>query len=280
MNCKGELLHFDVPKIMGILNVTPDSFYDGGSYTAEEAIYKRIEQMLEEGADFIDVGGASTRPGAALLSSKEEWSRIEPALRILRDEYPKARVSVDTYNAVVAQKAVEEYGVCMINDVSAGAFDDAMFDAIARLNVPYAIMHMQGTPETMQKNPVYEDLVRDIFKYFAERINLLREKGVHDVIVDPGFGFSKTLEHNYNLLEKLDTFRIFECPVLVGLSRKSMIFKPLGISPEDALNGTIALNTIALLKGADMLRVHDVKPAKETILLTGTYQNINEKIVT
>lgn len=272
MNCHGELMTFDTPKVMGILNVTPDSFYDGGRYIQEQAIYGRVKQIMNERADFVDVGGASTRPGSSLMEPREEWKRIEPALRMIRDYFPNARISVDTYSAYVAQKAVEEYGVCMINDVSAGAFDDKMFDTMAALQVPYVMMHMKGTPETMQQNPEYEDMVREIFTFFARRVNQLRERGLKDIILDPGFGFGKKMEHNYQLLEKLDAFRIFECPLLAGISRKSMVYKVLGINAGEALNGSTVLNTIALLKGVHLLRVHDVKAAQEVVTLTAAYK--------
>lgn len=276
INCSGKLMDTGRIRIMGVLNVTPDSFYDGGRYIQEQAIYNRVEQMLTEGADFIDVGAASTRPGAKILKNKDEWKRIEPALKVIHHNFPDTRISVDTYSAYVAEKAVEEYGACMINDISAGALDAGMFSAIARLKVPYVLMHIKGTPQTMQKEASYADLIPELMRYFSDKINQLREKGVHDIVVDPGFGFGKTVAHNYELLEKLDTFRIFERPVMVGLSRKSMIYKVLDASPEDALNGTIALQTIAVLKGAHILRVHDVKPARETVRILEKYREINQ----
>lgn len=274
INCKGELIHFSSPRVMGIL--TPDSFYDGGRYMPHGKLQPRIEQILGEGADFIDLGAASTRPGAEEVPQEEEWARLAPALELLAQHYPGARVSVDTYRAEIARRAVEDYGACMVNDIAAGGLDPAMFDTVARLQVTYVMMHIQGKPRTMQQNPHYDDLVRDIIRYFAQRIDSLAYKGLNDILIDPGFGFGKTLAHNYQLLEKLDVFRIFERPVVVGISRKSMIYKILGTKPEEALNGTTALHALLLRKGAHILRVHDVAPAKEVIKLMQFYNRANE----
>lgn len=251
---------------MGILNVTPDSFHDGGKYTASTAALKHAEQMLAEGADIIDIGAASTRPGAALLSVEEEWLRLDKVLSSLVKNFPKAIFSIDTYQAEIAKRAIQS-GVHIINDVSAGQLDKNMFEMVARLNVPYIMMHMQGTPQTMQQNPNYENVVVDEMKFFSERLAKLRALGVNDVILDPGFGFGKTLEHNYILLKQLTDFDLFELPILVGVSRKSMINKALGTKPENALNGTTALNAFALERGANILRVHDVKEAKQVVTL-------------
>ena len=253
---------------MGILNVTPDSFFDGGNYTDPEKIEQRIIQLIEEGADIIDIGAQSTRPGAIPVSEAEEWKRLLPALELVRDKFNHICFSLDTFRSTIAQKAVLEYGIGIINDISAGDMDTHMFETIKKLNIPYIIMHMQGTPETMQKAPYYDDVTLDIIKYFSEKTRKLFELGVNDIIIDPGFGFGKTLEHNYELLNNLEKFKIFDLPVLVGISRKSMIYKLLQTTPQQALNGTTVLNTVALLKGAQILRVHDVKEAKEAVLLT------------
>ncbi len=251
---------------MGILNVTPDSFHDGGKYNAVDAAIERTEQMLAEGADIIDIGAVSTRPGSSAISVDEEWQRLQPVLKEITRRFPKAILSVDTYQATIAEKAIKA-GAHMINDVSAGEMDTEMFKTVAELQVPYIMMHMQGTPQNMQQNPTYENVVTDVMKYFSKRLALLREMGVNDVIIDPGFGFGKTLEHNFKLLNQLTDLQLFELPILVGVSRKSMINKALGTKPENALNGTTALNAIALENGADILRVHDVKEAKQVVTL-------------
>ncbi len=266
INCNGKLLDFSTPKVMGILNLTPDSFYDGAKYQDEKAVINHVRQMIDEGASIIDVGAQSTRPKAALISSAEEWKRLESHLKIIRKEFPSTLISIDTFYADVAEKAVD-CGADMINDISGGTMDEKMFTTIARLKVPYLLMYIQGTPQTMQENPQYENVVKEELNYFAERIQQLVLLGVHDIIIDPGFGFGKTLEHNYELLKNLDLFRVLERPIMVGLSRKSMVNKVLNIKAEDALNGTTVLNTIALTKGADILRVHDVKEAVEAVKL-------------
>lgn len=267
LNCNGKLLEFQEPKIMGIVNITPDSFYDGGKYKSEKEVLKHTERMLYSGADIIDIGACSSRPNSRQITEKEEFTRLGTLLYTIRKTFPDAILSIDTYRAGIAAFAVNNCGVNMVNDISAGAFDDKMYETIANLHVPYTIMHIQGTPQTMQKAPVYTDLIQEIIQYFTTKIEKLHQIGIHDIIIDPGFGFGKTLEHNYQLLQQLNAFCIFDAPVLVGISRKSMIYKYLGNTPEQALNGTTVLHTIALQKGANILRVHDVKEAKETIKL-------------
>jgi dihydropteroate synthase len=253
------------PLVAGILNVTPDSFYDGGNYLDEREIAGRLEQMASGGADIIDVGAFSSRPGAAPVPEEEEWRRLEKALRLAQKHVPQIPVSVDTYRASVARKAVEGYGVAMINDISGGDMDSGMFRTVAELQVAYVMMHMQGTPATMQEDPHYGNVVQEILTIFSKKIDLLSELGVTNVVLDPGFGFGKTLQHNYQLLNGLQAFRATGLPVMVGVSRKSMIWKVLDTSAEEALTGTIVLHTLALLEGADILRVHDVRAARETI---------------
>ena len=250
---------------MGILNVTPDSFYAGSRGVTERYILDRLQQILDEGASIVDIGAYSSRPGAQEVSIEEEMERLRTGLELIREHRPDAIVSVDTFRADVAKMCVEEYGVAIINDISAGQMDDRMFATIARLGVPYIIMHMKGTPQTMQTNPQYDHFLKEVFYYFSEKVQKLRDLGMKDIIIDPGFGFAKTLEHNYELMNHLEEFHLFELPLLVGVSRKSMIYKLLDTTPDEALNGTTALNTIALLKGAHILRVHDVKAATEAI---------------
>ncbi len=261
----GGLYETDPPLVMGILNTTPDSFYDGGRYLEEKDLVARVEQLAEEGADIIDVGAFSSRPGAAPVTEEEEWQRLELALQLVRRDVPQIPVSVDTFRSGIARKAVEAYGVEMINDISGGDIDENMFQTVADLPVAYVMMHMQGTPATMQEHPQYDHVVRDILYIFSKKIAILNELGVTNVVLDPGFGFGKTLEHNYQLLQGLSAFRATGLPLLVGVSRKSMVWKLLGITPEEALTGTTVLHTLALLEGVDILRVHDVKAAKETI---------------
>lgn len=265
LNIKGELISLEEPLVMGILNVTPDSFYEGSRKQTETDIRNRIEEILQEGGRIIDLGGYSSRPDAQDVSPEEEMERLCLALRILRDEYPKAMVSVDTFRADIARRCVEEYGVAIINDISGGELDAAMFPTIADLHIPYIIMHMRGTPKTMQQHCDYQNLTADILLYFSKKIEQLHLMGVNDVIIDPGFGFSKTLEQNYELMRHLADFSLFEKPLLVGISRKSMVYKLLGGTPTESLNGTIVLNTYALLNGANILRVHDVKAAVEAV---------------
>lgn len=265
INVNGRLLMLDKPKVMGILNLSEDSFYSSVSAPTREKVFSRVEKILSEGTDIIDVGACSTRPGSTGVTIEEEMQALRMALPIIRELSPEAVVSVDTYRADVAAMCVEEYGVSMINDISAGEMDKRMFDTIARLRVPYIMMHMQGTPDTMQVNPHYTDVVDEVVTYLARRSNELHDRGVADVIVDPGFGFGKTLEHNYQLMSRLEELHLLEMPLLVGISRKSMIYRLLDTTPEDSLNGTTVLNTIALMKGAHILRVHDVKACRECV---------------
>lgn len=260
-----EKIDFSTPVVMGILNVTPDSFYDGGSYISELKVIERIHQIVDEGAGIIDVGAYSTRPGAAVLDEKEEIARLTPAVELVRKYYPKMPVSIDTFRAKVAEEINTCMGPVIINDISGGTMDDRMFDYVAKTGIPYIMMHIQGTPQTMQKNPVYGNVVEEVKAFFAERIDRLSASGFNNIILDPGFGFGKTLDHNYELLDKLIVYKEMGYPVLAGMSRKSMICRLLDVKPDDALNGTTVLNTIALLRGADILRVHDVKEAVETI---------------
>lgn len=272
INCRGKLLSLDKPIVMGILNITPDSFYDGGKYTSESAIIKQAEKILSGGAAILDVGAASTRPGAKEVSLEEEGRRILPILKLLFKEFPGAIISVDTWRAEIADKAIDA-GASIINDISGGTFDHKMIPTIAKLGVPYILMHTKGTPGTMQINPSYTNLLKEIVYFFSEQICKLKSLGARDIILDPGFGFGKTLEHNYELMNKLDCFKVFNLPLLVGISRKSMIYKYLGCSPDEALNGTTTLNTIAVLNGAKILRVHDVKEAVETIKIIEKIRN-------
>ncbi len=267
INVRGQLLNLSKPQVMGILNVTPDSFYAGSRMETEDAIRKRVRQIADEGGKMIDVGAYSSRPGAADVSSKEEMERLRRGMKIVREECPGMPVSVDTFRADVAKMCVEELGVDIINDISGGGLDKAMFPTVAKLGVPYILMHMKGTPQTMQEAPHYDDLLKEVMLYFAERIQRLRDLGQKDIILDPGYGFAKTLEHNYELLQHQEMLHVFELPLLVGVSRKSMIYKLLNCTPDEALNGTTVLNTIALQKGANILRVHDVREAKEVVRL-------------
>lgn len=264
LNLRGRLYPLNQPQIMGILNVTPDSFYAESRTQTEEAITHRVEQMVTEGADMIDIGAYSSRPGANDVSAEEESNRLRMGLGIVRRLYPEIPISVDTFRADVARMAVEEGGADIINDISGGMMDKNMFRTIARLGVPYILMHMQGTPDTMQTAPHYEDVRREVLLYLAERIDRLNQLGAKDIIIDPGFGFGKTLEHNYELMNHFEDFQELERPLLVGISRKTMIYKLIGGTPQTALNGTTVLNTIALSKGAHILRVHDVSQAVET----------------
>ena len=265
INVKGQLMDLSQPKVMGILNVTPDSFYAESRLQTEKEIILRLQEMENEGASIMDIGAYSSRSNAQHISIEEEMERLRNCLTLVNKECPNAIVSIDTFRADIAKMCVEEYGAAMINDISAGNMDKQMFATIAQLGVPYIIMHMQGTPQDMQSAPHYDNLLKEVFYYFSEKISKLRDLGVKDIILDPGFGFGKTLEHNYQLMNHLEEFSTFELPLLVGISRKSMIYKLLGTSPEEALNGTTALNTISLLKGANILRVHDVKAAVEAV---------------
>ncbi|MFS2642081.1 dihydropteroate synthase [Bacteroides uniformis] len=273
INVNGSLLDLSQPRVMGILNVTPDSFYAGSRTQTEAEIVRRVKQIVSEGAAIIDIGAYSFRPNADNVSAREEMERLRMGLKILFEIQPDAVVSVDTFRADVARMCVEEYGVAIINDIAAGEMDANMFHTVAALNVPYIMMHMQGTPQSMQQHPHYDNLLKEVFLYFARKVQQLRDLGVKDIILDPGFGFGKTMEHNYELLSHLEEFRIFELPLLVGVSRKSMIYRLLDITPQEALNGTTVLDTICLLKGADILRVHDVKEAVETVRIVQAMRN-------
>ena len=270
----GQLMNLSTPKVMGILNVTPDSFYAGSRKETTSDIAYRVEQIITEGADMIDIGAYSSRPNAEHVSTKEEMARLRKGLEIIREVAPEAIVSVDTFRADVASMCVEEYGAALINDISGGQMDERMFDTVARLNVPYIMMHMQGTPQDMQLHIHYNHLRMEIMQYFALKVQELYARGVKDIIIDPGFGFGKTLAHNYELFKHLEDFKLFGLPLLVGISRKSMIYKLLDSSPEEALNGTTVLNTIALTKGADILRVHDVKACVEAVRI---FNQMNEQ---
>ena len=271
ITCHGRLIDFSVPKVMGILNVTPDSFYDGGRYSGEAAIIARVGSMIEEGADIIDIGAFSTRPGAEMITPEEEKTRLSGALQVIRRQFPDICISVDTFRADIAELAVEKFGAGMINDISSGDLDDRMFATVGKLKVPYVMMHMLGTPGAMPSKPVYSDVTRDLMAYFADRVAAAKLSGIIDIIIDPGFGFGKTVQQNFQLLRELNLFTLMGMPVLVGISRKSMIYKSLNVSKEYALNGTSVLNTLALANGARILRVHDVRQAVEGVKLFMIY---------
>ena len=266
MNCKGQLIDLSTPKIMGILNITPNSFFDGGKCKNENELIERVNKMLDEGATFIDVGGYSSKPNAEFVSEEEEISRIIPVVNLLQKHFPDIILSIDTFRAGVAQRCIEN-GAAIINDISAGKLDDKMLETIAKFQVPYIMMHMKGTPQTMQTLTQYDDIMKEMLFYFSERIATARTFGINDLIVDPGFGFAKTLEQNFEVMQKLELFQMLELPLLIGISRKSMIYKTLDSNAEMALNGTTFLNAIALTKGAKILRVHDVKEAVECVKL-------------
>ncbi len=271
LNLKGQLIDLRTPAVMGILNITPDSFYGGSRVEGTDAVVQKAGEMLAQGATFLDVGGYSSRPGAAHISAEDERARVVPAIEAVQKAFPEALISVDTFRAEVARAAVEA-GACMVNDISGGALDEAMFGTIASLQIPYVLMHMRGTPQTMTSLTQYGNLLPEMFAYFQQKIFRLRQLGVKDIILDPGFGFAKTPDQNYQLLRNWNYFNPLGLPVLAGLSRKSMIYKKLQISVEDALNGTTVLNTIALMKGAAILRVHDVKEATEAVKLFVLYR--------
>lgn len=264
INCKGRLIDLSRPKVMGILNCTPDSFYDGGKYKSDSQILRQAEQMLNEGADFIDIGAYSSKPKAEFVSEETELQRILPITEAIIKHFPEALLSIDTFRANVAKSCIEA-GAAIVNDISAGLQDEAMLETVGNLQVPYIMMHMRGTPQTMQTLIQYDDMVKEILYYFSKRIESAKKAGVKDIIIDPGFGFAKTLEQNYEILQKLELFKIADLPILVGISRKSMIYKILDTTPQNALNGTTVLNTVALTKGANILRVHDVKEAVEAV---------------
>jgi len=266
INCNGQLINLEIPKVMGILNVTPNSFFDGGKYQNEEAILHQIEKMLVDGADFIDIGAYSSKPSAEFVTENEETNRILPAIDLILKHFPQTLLSVDTFRSQVANAAVKN-GAAIINDISAGNLDEKMLETVADLKVPYIMMHMRGNPKTMQSQTDYKDIVKEMLFYFSEKIQLARSFGINDIIIDPGFGFAKTLEQNFEVLQKTELFKMLDLPILIGVSRKSMIYKSLEVTPEEALNGTTVLNTIALTKGAKILRVHDVKEAVETVKL-------------
>jgi dihydropteroate synthase len=266
LNINGRLLDLSKPRVMGILNITPDSFYDGGQFSSEKEILAQTEKMLTHGATFIDVGGYSTRPGAPEISEAEEIARVVNAIKILIKNFNGINITVDTFRSEVAKAAVAE-GASMINDVSGGALDPKMFEQVAALNVPYILMHMRGNPQTMMQQTTYNNLLTDVTDYFHHKLYELNQLGVKDLVIDPGFGFAKNIDQNFRLLNHLEYFKILDRPMLVGISRKSMIWKTLNISADEALNGTTALNTLAILKGASILRVHDVKEAMEVIKL-------------
>ena len=274
INVNGRLMDLSRPQVMGILNLTPDSFYAGSRKQTETEIAERTLQIVSEGGSIIDVGAYSSRSNAEHISAEEEMSRLRHGLEIVFRECPDAIVSVDTFRADVARMCVEEYGAAIINDIAAGNMDENMFATVARLGVPYIMMHMQGTPQSMQQAPHYDNVLKEVLYYFSEKVQKLRDLGAKDIIIDPGFGFGKTLEHNYELLDKMEEFQIFELPVLVGVSRKSMIYRLLGGGPEDALNGTSVVNTIALMKGADILRVHDVRAASEAVKIVASMKKL------
>jgi dihydropteroate synthase len=272
INCKGKLIDLSTPKVMGILNITPDSFYDGGQYNDVNNILRQAEKMLSEGATFIDIGGYSSRPNAKHIDEKEEQNRILPIIEVLIKEFPQILISIDTFRSSIAKKGIEA-GAAMINDISGGSLDKNMFKTVAELQVPYILMHLQGTPQTMQQHTSYDDLIKDIFFYFSNKVSELRALKVNDIIIDVGFGFAKTLKQNYELLNNLDLFKILELPILTGLSRKSMLYKLIGSTVENALNATTSANTIALLNGTNILRVHDVKEAIEAIKIVEATRN-------
>jgi len=273
INCKGNLIELSSPKVAGILNITPDSFYDGGKYTNINAIRNRVKQIISEGADFIDIGAYSSRPGAKHISEDEELQRLIPVLEMMQTDFSDAIISVDTFRAKIAKIIVENYGVAIINDISAGNMDTKMLETIAQLNVPYIMMHMQGTPQNMQKNVHYDDLMKELLMFFAKKLSVAKQIGINDVIVDPGFGFGKIIEHNYQILNELEKFKILDTPILVGISRKSMIYKLLDTSPEEVLPASLALSMTALQKGTSILRVHDVN---ETVQIVKVFNKLNE----
>lgn len=268
INCKGTLIDLTAPKVMGILNITPDSFFDGGRYRNEAEIINQVEKMLVDGATFIDVGAYSSRPGAKHISEEEELQRILPVINLLLKRNPEILLSVDTFRSKVAQETINA-GAAIVNDISGGKMDDQMFSTIANLQVPYILMHMLGTPQTMQKNPTYKDVTNEIISFFAAQIDQLHQLKLNDIIIDVGFGFGKTNTHNFEILKNLALFKSLEAPILAGISRKSMLYKTLDISAQEALNATTSANTIALLNGANILRVHDVKEAVEAVKIVG-----------
>jgi dihydropteroate synthase len=266
INCKGILVDLSTPKVMGILNVTPNSFFDGGKYKNESEILSQVEKMLLDGATFIDIGAYSSKPNAEFVSEQEEISRIVPVVNLILKHFPETIISIDTFRSQVAKASIES-GAAIINDIAAGNLDDKMFEIIAKYNVPYIMMHMRGNPQTMQTLTDYDDIVKEMLFYFSEKVAVARSYGINDLIIDPGFGFAKTIAQNYEVFQKMELFNMLELPILVGISRKSMIYKTLDTTIENALNGTTVLNTLALTKEAKILRVHDVKEAMECVTL-------------
>jgi len=272
LNCKGRLLVIDKPLVMGIINTTPDSFYDGSRFVGIDEIVATAEKMLDDGADIIDIGGQSTRPGSALISADKEMERVVPAIKAVANKFPQAFISIDTFYSDVAKAAVDA-GATIVNDISAGSIDDKMIRTVAELKVPYILMHLKGTPQTMQQNAVYENLTRELLDFFIAKTTELKNAGIVDIIIDPGFGFAKTIEQNFELLRYLSVFKMLDKAILIGVSRKSTIYKTLDVNAESALNGTTVLNTIGLMNGASILRVHDIKEAKEAVrLFSATYK--------
>ncbi len=272
LNCKGRLLTIDKPLVMGIINITPDSFYKGSRFEGTDAVLQQAEQMLRDGATILDIGGQSTRPGSERVSDSEELKRVIEPIRVIHEHFPQAYISIDTYHASVAKEAVAA-GACIVNDINAGSMYEAMIETVAAMQVPYVLMHMKGTPQTMQQQANYDDVTKEVLDFFISKKSELGKAGIADIIIDPGFGFGKTIGQNFELLRNLPVFKTLNCPVLLGISRKSSIYKTLGISAEEALNGTTVLNTIGLLNGAMILRVHDVKEAIEAIKLVDVYRN-------
>ena len=266
INCKGQLIDLSTPKIMGILNVTPNSFYDGGKFTLSENGLSQVGKMLDEGATFIDIGAYSSKPNSEFVSEEEERNRILPVVQGILNQFPDALLSIDTFRSGIAAVCIEN-GAAIINDISAGNLDEKMMEVVAKYNVPYIMMHLRGTPQTMQSQTNYENIIKEMLFYFSEKVNKARSLGINDLIIDPGFGFAKTLEQNYEVLQNFERFKILDLPLLAGISRKSMVYKPLGLTANEALNGTTVLNTIAVSKGANILRVHDVKEAVECVTL-------------
>ena len=272
LNCKGRLLVVDKPLVMGIINITPDSFYSGSRFETTDAILKQTEQMLKDGADILDIGGQSTRPGSEQLNADEELKRVLPVIDAIYRHFPETFISIDTYHSKVVIETVAA-GACIVNDISAGSMDKELISTVAALKVPYVLMHMKGNPQPMQQNPVYENVTKEVLDFFISKTDELHKAGIHDIIIDPGFGFGKTITHNFELLRQLSVFKILRRPILLGISRKSTIYKTLAVSADEALNGTSVLNTIGLMNGASILRVHDVKEAKEAVKLFGEYQS-------
>jgi len=272
MNCEGKLIDLSTPKVMGILNITPDSFYDGGKNNSEQTVLDKVQKMLADGATFIDIGAYSSKPNAEFVSEADELLRIIPIIELLVKVFPDILISVDTFRSEVAKASIES-GASIINDIASGNLDAKMMKTVAKYNVPYIMMHMKGNPKTMQSLANYEDILKEMLFYFSEKVNEARSLGINDLIIDPGFGFAKTLEQNFEVMNKLELFQMLDLPLLSGISRKSMIYKTLGTTPQEALNGTTFLNTVSLMKGAKILRVHDVKEAVECVKLYGSLHN-------